>query len=180
MYAALIRASERWRRIRVTEFEQRQLNAIRNELDCAHAAPPAASPNATTTLTRLSSKKRDLTGGGDLAGAAGISGGVAGRDAVVDMPSANCFTFAEEAGLVEPCKDLGETVRADDVLARVYPLERTGKSPTEYRATMNGMTVARHFPGLVAAADCLAVVGSEETGAEYFGSNESLTERISR
>jgi putative transposase len=60
MYAALIRASERWRGIRVTEFEQRQLNAIRNELDRAHAErmAPAISSNATTTPARLSSKKR--------------------------------------------------------------------------------------------------------------------------
>ena len=60
MHAALIRASERWRGIRVTEFEQRQLNAIRNELDRAHAerTAPAISPNVTTTPTRLSSKKR--------------------------------------------------------------------------------------------------------------------------
>jgi hypothetical protein len=45
---------------------------------------------------------------------------------------------------------------------------------------MNGMLVARHFPGLVAAGDYLAVVGTEETGAEYIGSNEARTERISR
>jgi putative transposase len=31
MYAALIRAAERWRGIRITEFELRQLNAIRGE-----------------------------------------------------------------------------------------------------------------------------------------------------
>jgi transposase-like protein len=37
MYAALIRAAERWCGIRMTEFEQRQLTAIRNELDRAHA-----------------------------------------------------------------------------------------------------------------------------------------------
>jgi putative transposase len=60
MYAALIRASERWRGIKVTEFEQRQLSAIRNELDRAHAerTAPATSPNATATPTRLSSRKR--------------------------------------------------------------------------------------------------------------------------
>jgi transposase-like protein len=59
MYA-LIRAAERWFGIRVTEFEQRQLNAIRNELDHAHAerTAPAINPNVTATPTRLSSKKR--------------------------------------------------------------------------------------------------------------------------
>jgi transposase-like protein len=60
MYAALIRAAERWRGIRMTEFEQRQLNVIRNELDRAHAARTAAviSHNVTTSPTRLSSKQR--------------------------------------------------------------------------------------------------------------------------
>jgi hypothetical protein len=33
MYAALTRAAERWRGIRVSEFEQRQLTAIRDEID---------------------------------------------------------------------------------------------------------------------------------------------------
>lgn len=33
MYAALIRTSERWRRIFVSQFERRQLELIRKELD---------------------------------------------------------------------------------------------------------------------------------------------------
>jgi hypothetical protein len=37
MYAALIRAAKRWRGLRMTEFECRQLNALRNEVDRAHA-----------------------------------------------------------------------------------------------------------------------------------------------
>ena len=41
MYAALIRAAERWRGLRMTEFERRQLIANRNELDRAHAEQTA-------------------------------------------------------------------------------------------------------------------------------------------
>ena len=37
MYAAVIRAADRWRGLSVGEFEQRQLRAIREELDRAHA-----------------------------------------------------------------------------------------------------------------------------------------------
>ena len=37
MYAAVIRAADRWRGLTVGEFEQRQLRAIREELDHAHA-----------------------------------------------------------------------------------------------------------------------------------------------
>jgi putative transposase len=60
MYAALIRAAERWRGLRITEFERRQLRAIRDELDRAHAerTAPAVSPNLTPSPTRLSSKNR--------------------------------------------------------------------------------------------------------------------------
>jgi hypothetical protein len=38
MFAALIRAAERWRSIKVTEFERRQLMAVRKELDQEYEA----------------------------------------------------------------------------------------------------------------------------------------------
>jgi len=49
MYAALIRAAERWRGIRTTEFERRQLKAICDELDRDHGerAAPAVRSNIT-------------------------------------------------------------------------------------------------------------------------------------
>jgi hypothetical protein len=40
MYAAVIRVADRWRGLTVGEFEQRQLRAIREELDRAHAERP--------------------------------------------------------------------------------------------------------------------------------------------
>ncbi len=60
MYAALIRAAERWRGIRITEFEQRQLKAIRDELDRDHTerTAPAVRSNITAPQSRLSSKDR--------------------------------------------------------------------------------------------------------------------------
>jgi putative transposase len=60
MYPALIRAAERWRGLRMTEFERRQLTAIRNELDRVHAerTAPVVSANVTATSTRLSGKSR--------------------------------------------------------------------------------------------------------------------------
>jgi N-alpha-acetyl-L-2,4-diaminobutyrate deacetylase len=77
----------------------------------------------------------------------------------LDMPSADCFTFAEGEGMIEPCVDLGHPVRAGEVVARIYPLGRTGVTPSEYRARIDGILAARHFPGLVKAGDCIAVVG---------------------
>jgi transposase-like protein len=60
MYAALIRAAERWRGLRMSEFEQRQLTAIRDQLDHAHAerTSPVVNANVTAAPTRLSSKNR--------------------------------------------------------------------------------------------------------------------------
>jgi hypothetical protein len=58
--AALIRATERWRGLKITEFERRQLRAIKDELDHAFAARSAAPTGKTITAspTRLSSKDR--------------------------------------------------------------------------------------------------------------------------
>ncbi|MEP1172246.1 MAG: N-alpha-acetyl diaminobutyric acid deacetylase DoeB, partial [Alphaproteobacteria bacterium] len=39
------------------------------------------------------------------------------------------------------------------------PTARTGVAPIDYCANMDGILVARHFPGLVKTGDCVAVVG---------------------
>jgi putative transposase len=60
MYAAVIRAADRWRGLTVGEFEQRQLRAIREELDRAHAdrVRPVVRPSASASTVKLSSKVR--------------------------------------------------------------------------------------------------------------------------
>jgi putative transposase len=60
MYAAVIRAADRWRGLTVSEFEQRQLKAIREELDRAHIerTAPAVKPTSSASPIRLSSKAR--------------------------------------------------------------------------------------------------------------------------
>ena len=60
IYAALIRAAERWRGIKVSEFEQRQLRAIRTEVDKDFSARNAPVTGATVTAppTHLSSNDR--------------------------------------------------------------------------------------------------------------------------
>ncbi len=75
----------------------------------------------------------------------------------LDMPSDECFTFSEHDGLLEPHADLGQAVRKGDLLARVWPMDRTGLPPAEYRARIDGILAARHFPGRIALGDCLAV-----------------------
>ena len=60
MHAALIRAAERWRGLRMTEFERRHLTAIRSELNRAHAerTAPIVTANVTASPARLSSNTR--------------------------------------------------------------------------------------------------------------------------
>ncbi|WP_349367842.1 N(2)-acetyl-L-2,4-diaminobutanoate deacetylase DoeB [Salinarimonas sp.] len=76
----------------------------------------------------------------------------------LDMPSGDCFAFAEEGGLIAFRVDLGEPVRAGDVICEIAPIGRTGAAPRPTRAAMDGILAARHFPGLVKPGDCVAVV----------------------
>jgi N-alpha-acetyl-L-2,4-diaminobutyrate deacetylase len=97
------------------------------------------------------------------------AGVLAGATAVqptrwLDMPSADCFGFADTDGLVEPLKGLGDRVARGDVIARIHDIRRTGLAPTEHRSAMDGVLAARHFPGLVKTGDCLAVVATLEDG----------------
>jgi N2-acetyl-L-2,4-diaminobutanoate deacetylase len=80
------------------------------------------------------------------------------QSVMLDMPDADCFVFSDRDGLIEPVVDLGEPVEKGDVLARVWPTDRTGERPYEYHAPRSGILAARHFPGLVKSGDCMAVV----------------------
>lgn len=77
---------------------------------------------------------------------------------MLDMPSDDCFSFAEHDGLFEICVDLGTTVRKGDVIAKVWPAERTGAAPNLYKSKMDGIVTARHFPGLIKMGDCMMVL----------------------
>ncbi|SDD61172.1 N(2)-acetyl-L-2,4-diaminobutanoate deacetylase DoeB [Rhodospira trueperi] len=114
-----------------------------------------------------------------------IHAGVLDAEPVVEpsssltMPSMDCFTFADVDGLLEMCVDLGETVRAGDRLARVWPMDRTGVAPRDYVAKLDGMLIGRHFPGAAKTGDCLAVLGAidEEAPSRSFrpeGTSEGI------
>jgi N-alpha-acetyl-L-2,4-diaminobutyrate deacetylase len=77
---------------------------------------------------------------------------------LLDMPDGTCYTTSEHDGLLELCKDLGDSVEANEVIARVHDATRTGAQPVEYRARRSGLLAARHFPGLVHIGDTVAVV----------------------
>ena len=59
MYAAVIRAAERWRGMQVGEFEQRQLHALREELDRAHAQRVAPAFTRPTSTVAQNPRKRE-------------------------------------------------------------------------------------------------------------------------
>jgi transposase-like protein len=62
MFAAMIRAAERWRAIKVTDFERRQMAAVRAELDHGYEAcnglATKPKPSAGANRTKLSSSPR--------------------------------------------------------------------------------------------------------------------------
>jgi N-alpha-acetyl-L-2,4-diaminobutyrate deacetylase len=75
------------------------------------------------------------------------------------MPDQRCFTSCDREGLVEFCADLGEAVRKGDTVVRVHDTTRTGGTPRDYVANIDGILVGRHFPGAARMGDCLAVIG---------------------
>ncbi len=60
MFGAMIRAAERWRAIRITDFERRKMQAVRQELDHEYEARNglAPRPSADAHQTKLSSSSR--------------------------------------------------------------------------------------------------------------------------
>ena len=97
-----------------------------------------------------------------------IHGGILDAQPVVeptvnlDMPDEDCFVICEFDGLIEPAADLGDDVEKGDVIARVWPLDRTGVNPVDYCARRSGLLSGRHFPGLVKPGDCIAVIAVVE------------------
>ena len=60
MFGAMIRAAERWRAIKVSDLERRQMRAVRDDLDQEYQAPDGLNPTpfANASPTQLSSTSR--------------------------------------------------------------------------------------------------------------------------
>lgn len=80
---------------------------------------------------------------------------------LLTQPDDACFHFSPEPGLLELALDLGQPVRAGQLMARIWPTGHTGRPPVEVHAQRDGLLTARHHPGLIAAGDCLAVLAVE-------------------
>jgi len=82
----------------------------------------------------------------------------AGHSRMLDMPGDDCFHFAACEGLLHPLADLCDEMAQGQVIAQIWPADRTGLAPVQVRANRAGILAARHFPGLVQMGDCLAVI----------------------
>lgn len=104
-----------------------------------------------------------IRGGLNLLRHAGILSGAvqAGPGTMLDMPGDDCFHFAAREGLLHPLTDLGDAVMAGQPIALIWPPDRTGIAPVQVTANRDGILAARHFPGLVQAGDCLAVIAAK-------------------
>ena len=80
------------------------------------------------------------------------------------QPDDACFHFASAHGMVEFACQLGQPVAQGALLARVWDIHHSGRSPLELRANMDGLLTARHHAGLVSPGDCLAVLSVELAG----------------
>jgi hypothetical protein len=58
MFGALIRTAERWRSITVTEFERRQIAAVKKELDQEYEALVGLKAKTSKDATQISSNPR--------------------------------------------------------------------------------------------------------------------------
>jgi N-alpha-acetyl-L-2,4-diaminobutyrate deacetylase len=80
---------------------------------------------------------------------------------LMHTPAGDCFTVAEDAGILEILVDLGGMVSAGDPIGRVHFFESVHRPPRLYRAARDGMLICRHAPGLIQPGDCLALLAAD-------------------
>jgi N-alpha-acetyl-L-2,4-diaminobutyrate deacetylase len=117
----------------------------------------------TATAATVGIAKRGL---GNLLRHAGILAGQAESRPTIRLhtPGTDCFITSESVGLVEFCAELGQDLRKGDLVARIHDVERTGRAALDYRANLDGLLIGRHFPGLIAMGDVIAVVAASGSG----------------
>jgi len=76
----------------------------------------------------------------------------------LDTGPEGCFVTSQSAGLLEMLVDLGDAVQKGETIALVHDVKHCGGEPAQYRAAISGILAGRHFPGLIAMGDCLAVI----------------------
>ncbi|MFK7746376.1 MAG: N(2)-acetyl-L-2,4-diaminobutanoate deacetylase DoeB [Roseobacter sp.] len=96
---------------------------------------------------------------------AGILDGEKQIDPTIQLtqPDDDCFHFAPHGGLIDFKVSLGDCVNNGDILAELWDVHTTGRTPLKITAQRPGIVTARHHPGLIQTGDCLAVLAVETT-----------------
>lgn len=84
-----------------------------------------------------------------------------GPNTHLNQPEDDCFVFSQEEGMIEYSVSLGDNVRQGETIARIWNIQHTGRPAIEIPAKMDGLLIARHYPGLIQIGDCLAVMAVE-------------------
>ena len=71
------------------------------------------------------------------------------------------YRFAPVSGLYENRVDIGDAVRAGDVLGQIHQIEVPGHKPTQVIAESDGLLVATRGPSIVGQGDCVACVAHD-------------------
>ncbi|MCX7383110.1 MAG: succinylglutamate desuccinylase/aspartoacylase family protein [Alphaproteobacteria bacterium] len=70
------------------------------------------------------------------------------------------FVYASESGVWEPLVELGQTVTADQVAARIYTPETPWRPPVYLRFQAEGIVLCKRVPGRTSRGDCLFHLGA--------------------
>lgn len=78
------------------------------------------------------------------------------------QPDDDCFHFTTVGGLIDFNLKLGQQVEQGDLIAHIWDLGTTGRTPLQVFARRPGLLIARHHPGLIQPGDCLAVLAVQD------------------
>lgn len=80
---------------------------------------------------------------------------------VVEVRNRDYFVLSPEAGLFEPCVELGETVEAGAECGQVHFVDDPGREPVVARFRASGTVISQRHFGRVERGDCVAHLGTD-------------------
>lgn len=79
---------------------------------------------------------------------------------VVTVAGPEHFVYSSESGVWEPLVELGQTVKAGQLAARIYTPETPWARPAELRFQADGLVLCKRIPGRTMRGDCLFHLGA--------------------
>jgi N-alpha-acetyl-L-2,4-diaminobutyrate deacetylase len=80
------------------------------------------------------------------------------RTRLLQTPDRECYVIAEDTGVYEPYLDLGDPVRAGQVMGEIHSLQHPGRTPVSVVAGRDGLLLAKRPLANVSVGDCLGIV----------------------